>query len=293
MTPSKQHGWGMSTGEQAPVDRRRILVGVDGSEDSFRAVRYAIQEALATDSELWIVNAEESVAMVNEDLWATVMSEGDLRLVGQRVVDRVVAMVATTDFPADRVTAEVVPGLPDEALTRLSSQAALMVVGRRSIGGLERMFVGSTSVHVAAHSSCPVIVVSAQTGQQPPADHGVVGVAISSWPPHSSAVEWAAGEAAQRGSSLQVVHAVPADGVVPHSAFAKASAALDAHLQPLREQYPDLSIEMSVRPGYPIDDLIALSETVDLLVLGVHPARLSGLARGVLAHSHCPVGLTH
>ena len=145
---------------------------------------------------------------------------------------------------------------------------------------------------MAGRAACPVIVVS-HSGQQEPGDaHGVVAVAIGAWPPHTAALQWAASEAARRHCSMQVVHVVPTEGVVPTSAFKATAAAIEAHLQPLREQYPDTSIEVTVRTGVPIDELVAASRTADLLVLGVHPARLSGLARGLLAHAHCPVGVS-
>ena len=282
----------MSTGEPAREVRRRILVGADGSEDSLRAVRYAVREATNDDSDLWIVHATDSVAMLSGYAWTTVLTTEDLKKIGEAIIERTSAVIDAEGFPADRVITEVVPGFPADTLARLSGQAALVVLGRRSLGGLERMFVGSTSVHVAGHAQCPVIVVSAKAARDPSEVHGVVAVAISTWPPHSHALEWAIQKATQHGSAMQVVHVVPDDGVIPQSAFAATEAALEAHLQPLREQYPHTRIEASVRPGVPIDELVALSHQVDLLVLGSHPTHLTGLARGVLAHAHCPVGVT-
>lgn len=272
--------------------RRRILVGVDGSDDSLKAVKYAVREALADGSDLWLVYATDPVVIVNGYVWAVAATDDDLHRAGQAVLERVKALVAADGLPAERMVAEVVTGAPGEVLIRLSEQAALLVMGRRSIGGLERMFVGSTSVQVAGRAACPVIVVS-HSGQHEPGDaHGVVAVAIGAWPPHTAALQWAASEAARRHCSMQVVHVVPTEGVVPTSAFKATAAAIEAHLQPLREQYPDTSIEVAVRTGVPIDELVAASRTADLLVLGVHPARLSGLARGLLAHAHCPVGVS-
>ncbi len=45
--------------------RRRLLVGVDGSDDSLKAVKYAVREALADGSDLWLVYATDPVVIVN------------------------------------------------------------------------------------------------------------------------------------------------------------------------------------------------------------------------------------
>ena len=281
----------MSTTEPGEPNRRRILVGVDGSDDSLRAVRYAAREASADGSDLWLVYATDPVVVMNGYVWALAASNDDERRLGLDVLDRATALATADGLPSDRVSAEVVNGSPGEVLIRLSEQASLLVVGRRAIGGLERMFIGSTSLHVAGRAGCPVIVVSHSGQHDSTADHGLIAVAIGAWPPHTSALQWAAGEAARRRCRMQVVHVVPAEGVVPPSAFAATTAVLEAHLAPLRQQYPDTPIEVSVRTGVPIDELVTVSRAADLLVLGVHPARLSGLARGLLAHAHSPVGV--
>lgn len=281
----------MSNGEPVDAARRRILVGVDGSEDGLRAVRYAVREALATDSDLWIVNVVDETAMVS-GLWDIVVPYQELEQIGRRLLQDALAVVVEEGFPAERVTSEVLAGHAAEILAQLSAKAGLLVVGRRSITGIERMFVGSTSVAVAGRAECPVVVISASSTPQRTGGLGVVAVAISTWPPHSAALEWGAREAAVRKARLRVVHVVPGEPGTPASAMAEATARLDTELAELRAQHPDTSIETEVVVGTPIDELVGLSTSVDLLILGVHPRALRGLGRGVLAHSHCPVGLT-
>ncbi|HSK31861.1 MAG TPA: universal stress protein, partial [Propionicimonas sp.] len=57
--------------------------------------------------------------------------------------------------------------------------------------------------------------------------------------------------------------------------------------------HPGVEVEVEVLLGDPVDALVAESRTVDLLILGIHRhhAVLGGSIRGVVAHSHCPVGL--
>ncbi len=280
----------MSTNEPAHGVVRRILVGVDGSEDGLRAVRYATRAALVTGAEEWIVNVADPGAMVT-GMWELVVTTEALQKAGQSITAEAVGAATGLGLPSARVTSEVLVGQAADVLAELSAKADLLVVGRRSMSGLERMFVGSTSVSVAALAHCPVVVISSSSTPQETGGQGTIAVAISTWPPHSAALDWGAQEAAWRKARLRVVHVVPAEGTQP-STLAEATAELDKYLTPLREQYPDTAIDLEVLVGTPIDELITLSGSVDLLILGVHPEHLRGLARGVLAHAHCPVGLT-
>mgnify|MGYP000892634870 FL=1 len=280
----------MSTNEPAHGVVRRILVGVDGSEDGLRAVRYATRAALVTGAEEWIVNVADPGAMVT-GMWELVVTTEALQKAGQTITAEAVGTATGLGLPSARVTSEVLVGQAADVLGELSAKADLLVVGRRSMSGLERMFVGSTSVSVAALAHCPVVVISSSSTPQETGGQGTVAVAISTWPPHSAALDWGVREAAWRKARLRVVHVVPAEGTQP-STLAEATAELEKHLAPLREQHPDTAIDLEVLVGTPIDELITLSGSVDLLILGVHPEHLRGLARGVLAHAHCPVGLT-
>jgi len=192
------------------------------------------------------------------------------------------------------VTGEVLVGRPGDVLADLGAKAGLLVVGRRSYGGLERMFVGSTSLTAAMRAACPVIVISAASTPLETGDRGVVAVAVSTHPIHESALEWGAREAALRGARLRVVHVVAETiGIEGSSFVAAATAGLEEHLEALRHRHPETSMEVDVLLGDPVDALVAESRAVDLLILGVHRhhAVLGGSIRGVMAHSHCPVGL--
>ena len=61
------------SGPRAGIDRGRILVGVDGSEDGLRAVTYASTEALVTGGDVWIVHAIDDAAPIT-GLWDIVSS---------------------------------------------------------------------------------------------------------------------------------------------------------------------------------------------------------------------------
>ncbi len=285
----------MSSSGSPEGTRPRVLVGVDGSRDGIRAAIYAMREARHSDADVWIVHVVDVHAMVS-GLWDLVSTSESLNKAGQAIVQEALDVLAAEGFPTERVVAEVLVGRSADVLAELSAKARLMVVGRRSIGGLERMFVGSTSVSVAARARCPVIVISAAATPHETGGLRVVAVAVSSWPAHRSALEWGVREAGLRKARLRVIHIVPHSLGVEGAGFvAAASAELEHHLASLRREHPEATIEVEVLLGTPIDDLVAVSRQVDLLILGMHPGRevMGGSVRGVLAHAHCPVGLIH
>lgn len=284
----------MSESEPGPVGvRPRILVGVDGSADGLRAVMYAMRHAMADGADVWVVHVVDDEAPVG-GLWELVSTPTGLRKLGQAKLDEAVGVLSAEGFPSERVVAELLDGRPGDVLVNLSERAELMVTGRRSISGLARLFVGSTSVEAAAHASCPVVVISAASTPQRTGGLQSVAVAVSSWPAHQAALEWGLREAVLRKARLRVIHVVPQTLGIEGAAFmAAAASGLDSQLLPLLQRHPETSVEVEVMLGDPVDALVAVTKTVDLLILGTSDAPvLGGSIRGVMAHSHCPVGVT-
>jgi len=54
----------------------------------------------------------------------------------------------------------VVQGQPADVLLAQSGDATLVVVGRRGLGGLRSLLLGSVSQQVVQHATCPVVVVN-------------------------------------------------------------------------------------------------------------------------------------
>lgn len=283
----------MSESEPIGAAHARVLVGVDGSADGLRAVKYAMREANASGSDLLLVNVVDDQAMVT-GLWDLLSTIDVLRQAGADKLKVAADQLEADGFPSDRVISEVLIGRPGDVLADLSDKARLLVVGRRSISGLERMFVGSTSVSVVGRANCPVIVISAAATPQQTGGLGTIALAVSSWPLHRSALDWALQEAALRNARLRVVHVVPDTlGVESANYVLAASKALDDQLASDRAAHADVAIDVEVLLGSAADQLVDLSRSVDLLVLGLErrSVGLGGPIRGVLAHAECPVAV--
>jgi nucleotide-binding universal stress UspA family protein len=133
--------------------RPRIVVGVDGSEPSARAVTWAAEQAQLTGADLEFVAA-----------WNYPLSYGiPLTPAGfdpeSEARDALAKAVADASLPEGRVHCVVVNGSAAPALVRRSAGAALLVVGSRGHGGFEDLLLGSVSTHCVHHAHCSVAVV--------------------------------------------------------------------------------------------------------------------------------------
>lgn len=274
----------------------RVLVGVDGSEDGLRAVRYGARAAQLSGATLHLVHAVDDAVMAGA--WGVVYDPSALQEAGEHANQAARAAALEAGLDAQQVHDEVVLGNAAAVLARLSEGADLLVTGRRSVSGLERMFIGSTSVALADAAQCPLVVISAAatpglTGGQ---NHIAVGVDAQS---HSEAtLEWAMAEAEARGARLTVAHVARQDASVAGQAGdgEVVRKAIDELLEPWRAAHPQVEVRVEVSHGNPVDELVDLSGQVDLLVLGVQRPKLlgihlGGVMRAVLAHAQSPVAL--
>jgi len=134
---------------------RRIVVGVDGSPASERALDWAIAEAQRTDATLHVVSAWVFPMALGYAFTTTVH---EVRETAQGIVDRALARAAEL-APGLAATGETVEQLPAPALVAASKGAALLVVGSRGLGGFEGLLLGSVSRYCTCHATCSVIVV--------------------------------------------------------------------------------------------------------------------------------------
>jgi nucleotide-binding universal stress UspA family protein len=133
------------------------VVGVDGSTPSKAALRFAQRLALATGASLDVIGGwawPNAIAMA--DVALDYSPRDDIEKELTRSVDEV--------FGADRgtdVTVRAVQGDPARVLIDESRGALMLVVGSRGLGGFRSLLLGSVSARVAAHATCPVLIVHA------------------------------------------------------------------------------------------------------------------------------------
>jgi nucleotide-binding universal stress UspA family protein len=137
-----------------------IIVGVDGSGHSQRALEWAMKEAAIRHVPLTVLTVHEAirgyysgVAVYADDPARTEQA----RQAAQAETDKVLAGL---DGPRpDSVTVKAVHGFPVEELIQASLDADMVVLGSRGAGGFTRLMIGSTAGQVTQHAHCPVIIV--------------------------------------------------------------------------------------------------------------------------------------
>ena len=137
----------------------RIVVGIDGSDASIDALRWALHQAQLTNSALEAVTSWHNPMGYVAEFAA---EEVHWDVVASRNLDDTLAKVEPGDLEIKRTVSQ---GHPAEVLTDASTNADLLVVGSRGHGGFVGMLLGSVSVHVSAHAHCPVVVVRHHDGQ--------------------------------------------------------------------------------------------------------------------------------
>jgi nucleotide-binding universal stress UspA family protein len=133
----------------------RVVVGIDGSEQSKQALRWAAHFAKATGAQLEAVAAWQYPFGYG---WSAVPVEWSPEQDTEKILTATIDEVMGADRPADMVL-EVLDGNPAKVLITRGKGAQMIVVGSRGHGGFAGLLLGSVSSSVAEHATCPVLVV--------------------------------------------------------------------------------------------------------------------------------------
>lgn len=148
-----------SAGVEGP-EHRRIVVGVDGSEASREALRWALGQARLTGASLAAIMAWQIPAYAYASaapLPAGFDLEGSTLEAVKDVVTDVLGRVDDVG-----VTTTAVEGDAAHALLDAGKDAELIIIGSRGHGAFAGLVLGSVSERVASHASCPVVIVHAR-----------------------------------------------------------------------------------------------------------------------------------
>ena len=142
--------------QQTSVSAPYVVVGVDGSDGSREALKWAYEYAHTSAKgvhavHVWNYPVEQSLAGVyllpNIDIGADALA-----------ILREIVVSELGSEAASRVRLEAPCGVPGPLLAERSVGAELLVVGASGANPLTRLLIGSTSAHVVRHAACPVLV---------------------------------------------------------------------------------------------------------------------------------------
>jgi nucleotide-binding universal stress UspA family protein len=135
--------------------RPRIVVGVDGSEQSKEALRWAARIAAAEDATIDAVTVWQ---FPNSAGWSAVPNDFSPKAEMEKLLTQSVDDVFGAERPTG-IRLRVFEGDTTHLLMNLSKDALMVVVGSRGHGGFAGLLLGSVSMKLAELSSCPVLVV--------------------------------------------------------------------------------------------------------------------------------------
>lgn len=132
----------------------RIVVGVDGSEASLRALAKAVDLAGSLNTTLQIVTTWKYFTAYNDIGMTNWSPEADAKqIVGDACRRQFGEMLP------EWATSDSAEGTPAQRLIDASSGAEMLVVGSRGHGGVAGLVLGSVSSQCAEKAHCPVLVV--------------------------------------------------------------------------------------------------------------------------------------
>jgi nucleotide-binding universal stress UspA family protein len=286
--------------------QRSVVVGVDGSESALRAVRWGAAEAARRQSPLRLVIA---FSWTLEHVAARPRLERSYRdTLLSRARGQLVSAVETArqEGRGIEIGSELVVGSPIQVLGAEARHAQLVVIGDRGLTRLEGLLVGSVAIGLAAHASCPVVVVRGD--EREPSDTaplpvlvGVDGSATS-----DAAIGFAIEAAAARSVPLVALHTWsdmlfdPAMAVVMPSwdvLEAEERQALADQVGVWAQKFPDVVVELLVRRDQPAHNLLEQSSRAQLVVVGsrghgqVAGMVLGSVSNALVHRASCPVAI--
>ena len=139
-------------------DKRRIVVGVDDSEPSLRALDFACEQATVTGDTVVLYRAWKPLTMPI-DKHGQVPASMSRTLLGEEEALLKAVTEARTRHPEIEIEGEFIAVGASQALVDASHSATMVAVGSRGHNGLTETVLGSVSNNVLHHARCPVAVV--------------------------------------------------------------------------------------------------------------------------------------
>lgn len=282
-----------------------ITVGIDGSEASTAAARWAASVAHAVNSRLILAHALPQEGPIYSPAAVMLQSQflEQVREDGEAII-AAVTKILTDDFPSLVIESDMAPGPPVKHILESADNARLIVMGSTGSGALRSRLLGSTVLKVANHATCPVIVWRG-AAHTPGPDQRPVIVGIDGSPLSKKAVEYAFWFADQFDTPLIAVHSWQgastfreggAGILIDWEAVEQEEAALLAeNLAGMAEQYPDVAVTRISEPGAAAPVMLKYADDAQLVVVGSHGrsamagAVMGSTSQNLLHHAPCPV----
>jgi nucleotide-binding universal stress UspA family protein len=282
----------------------RLIVGVDGTEGSVEALRWAAHEAARRDWPLHVITCAELPVAVEAGMIGSGAITGSAMesiVTEQEAVNQRAVNLARSFGLDIEVTGETVLGAPAYALVGASTSDDIIVAGATSHPGRLTDVLGSVATLVAHRAKGSVVVVHGsdrRTGDIHRIAVGVDGSEVS-----NTALSWAIDEALRCDAELVLVHGWYYPYIGPRTGGTEprddmrldAMRTLEASAQKVREQAPALRCHSIISEQSPAKAVLDAGKNADLIVVGTRghggfaSLILGSVSRTVLQHAGVPV----
>ncbi|MGE0170332.1 universal stress protein [Nocardioides sp.] len=266
-----------------------IVVGVDGSSYSDEALDWAVEQAALEQRPLTIVHTIEPVGFIAAGTYAGGGIDYGALLDQSQAAGKATLHKARTraleTLPAPAIHQVLSQADPRSTLLDLSQHATMIVLGSRGRGPIASLLLGSVSVSVSKHASCPVVV--RRRVDPSLTTHGIL-VGVDGTEISLPAIEFAYRMASFRARPLVVLHCYWED---------HERALVAESIAGMAEKFPDVNVEVRLAQGFADQHLVNASQNYELVVVGHHPITpLSDLIFGsvaptVVEHAHGAVAV--
>ena len=266
------------------VSAAPVVLATDGTPSTEGALRFAVAESIRRGARLMIVHV--NVVKVPSPPLGPIPAMGPVPTIrpaapaesvvhARHVLERA-ERKARALAPDLRVSSLLLEGGRVRAIVDVSANAQLVVVGRETRHGLQRVLTGATTAGVASQARCPVVAVPADWHPRARTRAGTVVVGIrreaDAWPLMATAYSWAS----VTGASISVVHAWELPDPVIDDMEARSRGdewqavgdrMLDQALADWQDQHADVPVARQVVHGHAASVLVAAAQEADLLVV--------------------------
>lgn len=283
---------------------RHVVVGVDGSDPSMAAVRWAAAEAASRRISLRIVHAEASLARSPQGSPGGSLHEEWVR-------DRIATACRETAerYPEVEISGGATTETAVKALLEAAQDGELLVLGSRGIGAASGFMTGSVALPVVAHAAGPTVLVRQDWHPDTADDDLPVVVGVDLDHRFDPVLEFAFATAHRTRSPLRVVHmwrrssvyaypsALP-DPKVGADLKAVAQENLASALGKWRARHPEVEVERVLRDGEVAPGLLEEAAGARLLVGGrrmhkhlMFPTLIGPVTHALMHHAIAPVAI--
>ncbi|MGD9957817.1 universal stress protein [Nocardioides sp.] len=275
--------------ENTTVQPGSIVVGVDGSTASDRALYWAVDQALLENRSLTLAHGVGPHSIIIDQAGVDRLAILDaMREDGHELLERARTLALGK---APELVVDMVLRMQDAriVLLELSHQASMLVLGSHGRGPVRSLLLGSVGLAVSEQASCPVVVLR-------PEHVGVVRrgvlVGIDGTPESAGTLEVAYRLASLRGLPLEVMHCYwDVRGYDLENGVEEERLLVSETLSGMGEKYPEVHVTRTISRGLPDKCLLEAARRMDAVVVGSRPKTFAenvffgSVSRGVLEHA--------